>query len=212
MRGRQEEGPGVHRTLEWIGHNDAGEAIARVVRILGPVWSGWRTYRAVALDDEAKVIELRPDRAAGRRRTGWPASAARWWGAPRCRCRRCGRRRRRWAGTEARKRRLLAVGSIRLYGQCHGSRRRQHGSLRHEAIPQDIQGQADSAAPASVRASQPKRADWVNLKVAWPQPKQAISLRIDQDILAWFRDRGPGYQTRMNAVLRAFVDAQQGRR
>ena len=36
--------------------------------------------------------------------------------------------------------------------------------------------------------------------------------RIDQDILAWFRDRGPGYQTRMNAVLRAFVDVQQGKR
>src|ERR1700675_5141777 len=65
MRGRQEEGPGVHRTLEWIGHNDAGEAIARVVRILGPVWSGWRTYRAVALDNEAKVIELRPSRPEG---------------------------------------------------------------------------------------------------------------------------------------------------
>jgi uncharacterized protein (DUF4415 family) len=67
-----------------------------------------------------------------------------------------------------------------------------------------------SAGPRS--ASQPKRTDWVNVKVAWPQPKQAISLRIDQDILAWFRDRGPGYQTRMNAVLRAFVDAQQGKR
>ena len=63
-----------------------------------------------------------------------------------------------------------------------------------------------SASPAS------KRSEWGNLKVAWPQPKQAISLRIDQDILAWFRDRGPGYQTRMNAVLRAFVDAQQGKR
>ena len=60
MRGRQEEGTGVHRTLEWIGRDDAGEAIARVVRILGPVWTGWRSYRAVALDDEAKVIELRP--------------------------------------------------------------------------------------------------------------------------------------------------------
>ena len=64
----------------------------------------------------------------------------------------------------------------------------------------------------SSSVSRSKRADWVNLKVAWPQPKQAISLRIDQDILTWFRDRGPGYQTRMNAVLRAFVDAQQGRR
>lgn len=58
------------------------------------------------------------------------------------------------------------------------------------------------------RAAKPKAADWGSLQVAWPQPKQAISLRIDQDILSWFRDRGPGYQTRMNAVLRAFVDAQ----
>lgn len=60
MRGRQEEGVGDPRTLEWIGCDDAGEAIARVVRIRGPVWTGWRSYRAVALDDEAKVIELRP--------------------------------------------------------------------------------------------------------------------------------------------------------
>jgi len=73
MRGRQEEGPGVHRTLEWIGHNDAGEAIARVVRILGPIWSGWRTYRAVALDDEAKVIELRPRWPAAPDRNGGTA-------------------------------------------------------------------------------------------------------------------------------------------
>ena len=57
-----------------------------------------------------------------------------------------------------------------------------------------------------------RQPDWTSLKVEWPQPKQAISLRIDQDVLAWFRDGGPGYQTRMNAVLRAFVDAQQGKR
>ena len=81
MRGRQEEGAGVHRTLEWVGHNDAGEAIARVVRVLGPVWSGWRTYRAVALDREAKVIELRPSRPAGADpepgagRRGWRAGS-----------------------------------------------------------------------------------------------------------------------------------------
>ncbi len=62
------------------------------------------------------------------------------------------------------------------------------------------------------KAPAKRRADWTSLKVAWPQPKQAISLRIDQDILAWFRNGGPGYQTRMNAVLRAFVDAQQGKR
>jgi uncharacterized protein (DUF4415 family) len=38
-------------------------------------------------------------------------------------------------------------------------------------------------------------------------PKTAISLRLDQDVLEWFKTQGPGYQTRINAVLRAFRDA-----
>lgn len=38
-------------------------------------------------------------------------------------------------------------------------------------------------------------------------PKSAISLRLDQDVLEWFKAQGPGYQTRINAVLRAFHDA-----
>jgi uncharacterized protein (DUF4415 family) len=39
-------------------------------------------------------------------------------------------------------------------------------------------------------------------------PKKAsVSLRLDQDVLEWFKAQGPGYQTRMNAVLRAFRDA-----
>ncbi len=37
--------------------------------------------------------------------------------------------------------------------------------------------------------------------------KTSISLRIDDDVLEWFKAQGPGYQTRMNAVLRAFKDA-----
>lgn len=38
-------------------------------------------------------------------------------------------------------------------------------------------------------------------------PKASISLRVDADVLAWFKSAGPGYQTRMNAVLRAFKEA-----
>ena len=37
--------------------------------------------------------------------------------------------------------------------------------------------------------------------------KASVSLRIDADVLQWFKAQGPGYQTRMNAVLRAFKDA-----
>ena len=37
--------------------------------------------------------------------------------------------------------------------------------------------------------------------------KASISLRVDADVLDWFRAQGPGYQTKMNAVLRAFKNA-----
>lgn len=41
-----------------------------------------------------------------------------------------------------------------------------------------------------------------------PLPSKAsISLRVDQDVLEWFKAQGPGYQTRINSVLRAFRDA-----
>lgn len=38
-------------------------------------------------------------------------------------------------------------------------------------------------------------------------PKESVSLRIDADVLKWFKLSGAGYQTRMNAVLRAFKEA-----
>ena len=41
-----------------------------------------------------------------------------------------------------------------------------------------------------------------------PAPSKAlVSLRVDQDVLEWFKSQGSGYQTRINAVLRAFRDA-----
>jgi uncharacterized protein (DUF4415 family) len=48
----------------------------------------------------------------------------------------------------------------------------------------------------------------------WLQPstKAQVTLRLDSDVLEFFRDGGQRYQTRINAVLRAFVDAQRKRR
>ena len=44
----------------------------------------------------------------------------------------------------------------------------------------------------------------VGLKPA--PPKAAISLRLDADVLEWLKAQGPGYQTRINAILRAVKD------
>lgn len=46
---------------------------------------------------------------------------------------------------------------------------------------------------------------WDEAKLVVPAAKRAISLRIDDDVLEWFRGQGPRYQTRMNAVLRSYM-------
>lgn len=43
-----------------------------------------------------------------------------------------------------------------------------------------------------------------------PVPKKALlSLRIDADVIEWFRAQGAGYQSRMNALLRAYMEAHR---
>ena len=40
--------------------------------------------------------------------------------------------------------------------------------------------------------------------------KKAVSLRVDEDVFAWFKARGKGHLSRMNAVLRAYMLAHRG--
>ena len=42
-----------------------------------------------------------------------------------------------------------------------------------------------------------------------PRSKEAISIKLDQDVLAFFRKQGRGYQTRINAVLRRYMQARR---
>jgi uncharacterized protein (DUF4415 family) len=54
----------------------------------------------------------------------------------------------------------------------------------------------------------PEIADWSGaLRGVFYRPiKKPLSLRIDADVIDWFQRQGQGYQTRMNAVLRAYVE------
>jgi len=47
---------------------------------------------------------------------------------------------------------------------------------------------------------------WRDARVVVPVAKEAISIRLDSDVIAYFRATGPKYQTRINAVLRSYVD------
>jgi uncharacterized protein (DUF4415 family) len=53
--------------------------------------------------------------------------------------------------------------------------------------------------------------DWSTLQIGIPGPKQQLTVRFDADVIDWFKAQGSGYQTRMNAVLRSYVDAQRKR-
>ena len=46
------------------------------------------------------------------------------------------------------------------------------------------------------------------MEVRMPTPKELVSIRIDPDVLGWFRKQGKGYQTRINAALRSYIEAQ----
>ncbi|MBC3916487.1 BrnA antitoxin family protein [Undibacterium sp. CY18W] len=40
-------------------------------------------------------------------------------------------------------------------------------------------------------------------------PKQAVTIRLDSDVLEWFKEQGQGYQTRINKLLRVYMEAKQ---
>lgn len=57
----------------------------------------------------------------------------------------------------------------------------------------------DGFAPDWFRDAQPVR----------PEAKKLLSLRLDSDVVEWFRSQGAGYQSRMNAVLRSYMTHAQ---
>lgn len=74
-------------------------------------------------------------------------------------------------------------------------------ALTDEEIETAIKGDPDAAPILD--------AEWFKrARIILPEPKMAISIRLDRDVLDWFKAQGPRYQSRMNAVLRAFMDAQ----
>ena len=50
---------------------------------------------------------------------------------------------------------------------------------------------------------------WRQARVVTPRGKTSVHLRLDSDIVDWFKTHGRGHLTRMNAVLRAYVDAHR---
>ncbi|RJR32628.1 MAG: 3-oxoacyl-ACP synthase [Deltaproteobacteria bacterium] len=73
-----------------------------------------------------------------------------------------------------------------------------------------LRNMSDAAVHAAVEADPDAHptdeAFWEDAKVVMPQRKEVITIRLDADLLAWFRQQ-PGYQTRINAILRTYMKA-----
>ncbi len=57
----------------------------------------------------------------------------------------------------------------------------------------------------------PLDASFFREAILWPGPKQQVTLRLDPDVLAFFRKQGKRYQTTINAVLRRYVEERKRR-
>jgi uncharacterized protein (DUF4415 family) len=49
---------------------------------------------------------------------------------------------------------------------------------------------------------------WKTARLAMPEPKDRLTIRVDHDVVQWLKKNGPGYQTRINAILRSYMEAQ----
>jgi uncharacterized DUF497 family protein len=49
---------------------------------------------------------------------------------------------------------------------------------------------------------------WATAKFTLPEPKDRLTIRVDHDVVQWLRKRGKGYQTRINAILRSYMEAK----
>ena len=47
---------------------------------------------------------------------------------------------------------------------------------------------------------------WADAELRMSQTKKGVYLRLDQDVLEWLKAQGQGYQTRINAILRAYME------
>jgi uncharacterized protein (DUF4415 family) len=97
--------------------------------------------------------------------------------------------------------------------------KKRQGTVRYsakeiEAMRRRGQDKTDDARLdlAAVDAEEEGDFDWARAEVGIPAPKQQLTVRFDGDLVQWFKSQGSGYQTRMNAVLRRFMDTQKSNR
>lgn len=52
---------------------------------------------------------------------------------------------------------------------------------------------------------------WAKAELRLPRTKKGVYLRLDPDLIDWLKRQGPGYQTRINAILRSYMETHESR-
>jgi uncharacterized protein (DUF4415 family) len=52
---------------------------------------------------------------------------------------------------------------------------------------------------------------WKAARLTMPETKDRLTIRVDHDVVQWLKKNGPGYQTRINAILRSYMETQSDR-
>ena len=102
---------------------------------------------------------------------------------------------------------ILAADGRVLLEQPDGSYRPAQGQTDWARL--DATSEAELAAAIAADPDDPANDPdfWQRAELVYPASKERVTVRLDRDVLTWFRGQGRGYQTRINAVLRAYITA-----
>ena len=102
--------------------------------------------------------------------------------------------------------------SIRSYTAEELKAMRRRGEDRTDWAKVDAMTEADlERAIAEDEDERDLEPDWTRAELVMPRPRQSVHLRLEPEVVDFFKDGGKGHITRMQAVLRAYVDAQKRR-
>jgi uncharacterized protein (DUF4415 family) len=88
------------------------------------------------------------------------------------------------------------LAEMRKRGETHSDWAKA-AAMTDEEIEADIASDPDEAGMV---------VDWDSVSIELPKPKADLHMRVDRDVLEFFRKTGRGYQTRINAILRSYVE------
>src|SRR5947209_5522723 len=106
--------------------------------------------------------------------------------------------------------RALHTAALKRYGSSRSGQRRQSKGASLNPASKTDWARVDAMRPEDINLSEVPEltAEWFRQAVRWPPRKQQITLRLDPDVIQFFKKNGRrGYQTNINRALRTFVEA-----